>query len=47
MEPPLYAGRTPVAERGPDWFWSDADQDPPAGLSTTLTFRDALYEVPR
>lgn len=49
-EPLLFSGRTAVEAKGPGWFWSaaHADTNPqaPAGLATTLTFADALFEKP-
>lgn len=42
----LFASRSPVEPRTPEWFWSDDEQRGPVGVSTTLTFHRAYFLKP-
>jgi hypothetical protein len=38
VEPPRFESATPPEVRGPEWFWGEGTEDPPTGISITLTF---------
>lgn len=45
-EPLLFANRSPVEPRTPEWFWSVDEQHGPVGVSTTLAFHRAYFLKP-